>query len=139
MRYLLQNLNNKRNIYLRDSKMDFDFKKIARAMSSSPVSFECVEAQGPKAREILGRAAFGDDWQQIISDWDEKSESECVGILEVCAGLPLAHGIAGSSVHVDYEDSGNGEERKDGSFAVMNYWDGLKEGGVEHLREANID
>ena len=29
--------------------------------SSSPESFECFEPQWSKAREILGRAAFGDD------------------------------------------------------------------------------
>ena len=54
-------------------------------------------------------------------------------IWDVCAGLPLAIGIAGRGVNVDYE------EGKNASFAVQNYWDGLKEGGLEHLQEANLE
>ena len=107
-------------------------RMIAHAVSSSPVSFECVEPQGSRAREILGRAAFGVDWQQITSNWN--AESEYVEILTVCAGLPLALGIAGSGLNVDYEDSRNRKGRKNPSFAVRNYWYGLKRGSLKHLR-----
>ena len=106
-------------------------RMIARAVSSSPVSFECVEPQGSKAKEIMGRVAFRDDWQQIISNWN--AEVEYAEILQVCAGLPLALGIAGSGVDVDYEDSKNEQDRKDASFAVKNYWGGLKKGSVKNL------
>ena len=112
-------------------------RTIALAVSSSPVSFECVEPQGSKAREILGRTAFGVDWQDIVSNWDAESDYE--EILDVCAGLPLALGIAGSGVHADYEDSRDGEGRKDSSFAVKNYRVGLKEGSVKTLAGANVD
>ena len=106
-------------------------RTIAQAVSSSPVNFECVEPQGRKAREILGTAAFGPDWQQAVSDWD--GGSEYVGILNVCAGLPLALGIAGSGVKEDYVDSRNA------SFAVKNYWGGLMKGGLKHLQGANVE
>ena len=89
---------------------------IALELLSSPVNFECIEAQGSKAREILGRAAFGGDWHQITSNWN--AESEYVGILSVYAGLPLALGIAGRGLYAHYEDSRDGERRKDASFAV---------------------
>ena len=112
-------------------------RMIARAVSSSPVSFECVEPQGSKAREVLIRAAFGADWQEIISDWD--AELEYVQILTVYARLPLALGIAGSGVHADYEDCRDGEGRKDASFAIKNYRAGLKEGSLKILQEANAD
>ena len=68
-------------------------RNITRAVSS----FECAEPQGPIAREIPGTAAFGVDWQQIMPGWE--AESEYVQILTVCAGLPLALGIAGSGVN----------------------------------------
>ena len=67
--------------------------KIAEAVSGSPVSFECLKAQGSKVREIQGRAAFGDDWQKIISSRD--AEPEYVGIVDVRVELPLALSIAG--------------------------------------------
>ena len=57
----------------------------------------------------------------------------------MCAGLPLALGIAGSGVHADYEDSGDTEGRKDASLAVKEYWKGLKKGSLKYLRGANID
>ena len=41
---------------------------VALAVSSSPVSFECVEAEGSKAREILGRAAFDIHLQDVTSN-----------------------------------------------------------------------
>ena len=41
-------------------------RTIAREILSSPVSSECADPQGPSARDILGRAAFGVDWQQIM-------------------------------------------------------------------------
>ena len=106
-------------------------RTIARAVASSPVSFKCLQPCGPKAKEILSKAAFGLDWQQIIHGWG--AELEYTGILGVCAGLPLALGIAGRGVNVDYEDCG------DASFAVRNYWDGLQEGGLEHLQGTNSD
>ena len=112
-------------------------RMIARAVSSSPVSFECVEPQGSKAKEILGRAAFGVDWEQITSNM--VAELEYAGILQVCAGLPLALGIAGSGVNVDYEDSKDERDRKNASFAVKNYWVGLKEGSVKTLGGANAE
>ena len=97
-------------------------RTIAHAVSNSPVSFECVEVQGPRARKILGKAAFGDNCEKTISNWD--AESEFVEILRVCAGLPLALGIAGSSVKLDYEDS------EDASFSVKKYCSGLVSGGL---------
>ena len=48
-------------------------------------------------------------------------------ILDVCAGLPLELEIAGRGANVDYQEGENA------SFAVQNYWDGLKEGILEHL------
>ena len=106
-------------------------RKIAKAVSSSPVSFECVDALGSEAREILGRAAFGDDWQELMPDWD--AESEYAEILKVYAGLPLASGIAGSGVNAEYEDS------KDASFSVKNYSKGLMSGALNQLQAANIE
>ena len=47
---------------------------IARSLSSSSVSFECVEPQGLIEREILGRVAFGIDWHHITSNWNSESE-----------------------------------------------------------------
>ena len=41
-------------------------RTIANAVSNSPPSFQCAEPQGSRAREILGRAAFGDNWEKII-------------------------------------------------------------------------
>ena len=72
-----------------------------------------------------------------MAGWE--AESEYVEILTVCAGLPLALGIAGRGVNEEYEDSGDGEGRKDASFAVKTYRDGLSKGGVKHLRVANTD
>ena len=112
-------------------------RTIALEVSSSPVSFECVEPQGPKAREIMGKAAFGDDWQEMTSNWD--AELEYVEILKVCAGLPLALGIAGRGVCVDYADSGDGEGRRNPTFAVRNYCDGLNNGNLEHMQRTKID
>ena len=112
-------------------------KIISQAVSSSPVNFECVEPLGPKAREILGRAAFGVGWEQIISNWDAKSELEYVGILKACAGLPLALGIAGSGVRANYVESEDGEGRKDASLAVKDYMFGLKDGTVKTLGGTN--
>ena len=106
-------------------------RMILLAASSSPVSFDCAEPQGSKAREILGRAAFGDDWRQITSNWN--AELEYVEILKVCAGLPLALGIAGSCVKSDYEDS------KDASFSVKNYWRRLDRGGLNQLQGVNFE
>ena len=57
----------------------------------------------------------------------------------MCAGLPLALGIAGSRVNLDYEDSGDREGKKDASFAVKTYWDGLSKGSLKHLRGATTD
>ena len=54
-------------------------------------------------------------------------------ILEVRGGLLLALGIAGSGVCVDYEDSQDGEGRKDTSFAVRNYSDGLKKSSMKQI------
>ena len=70
------------------------------------VILECVEAQIAKAKEILGRAKFGVDWQTMISNWN--AESKCVAILDVCAGLPLAFEMAGSGVNMDNEDTKDG-------------------------------
>ena len=97
-------------------------QNIARAVSSSPVSFECADLQRPRAREIPGMAAFGVDWQKVMPDWE--AESEYAQTLTVCAGLPLALGIAGRGVCVcvDYEDSGDGEGNKEASHAVKIYW-----------------
>ena len=106
-------------------------RTIAKAVSSSPVSFECVDPEGSKAKEILGRAAFGDNWQKIMLGWN--AESEYVEILKVCAGLPLALGIAGSGVNADYEDS------KDASFSVKNYWSRLDKDVLNQLQNANIE
>ena len=110
---------------------------IAREVSSSPVSFECGDPGGPSCRDILGRAAFGVDWKQIMSGWE--AESQYVEILTVCAGLPLALGIERGGVNVDNEDSGDGEGRKDAPLAVKTYLDGLSKGSVKHLRGANAD
>ena len=93
--------------------------------------------EGSRARKILDKAAFGDNYEIIVSNLD--AESDYVEILKVCAGLPLALGIAGGGVHEDYLDSGNEDGRNDPSFAVRNYWKGLKQGSLEHLQEANID
>ena len=94
--------------------------------------------EGSRARKILGKAAFGDNYEEIVSNLDP--ESKYVEILKVCAGLPLALEIAGSGVHEDYLDSRNEDDgRNDPSFAVRNYWKGLKQGSLEHLQEANID
>ena len=106
-------------------------------MSSSPVSFEYAKPQGSKAREILGKTAFDDGWREIISH--SNAESEYVEILNVCAGLPLALGIAGSGVNLDYQDSGDGEGKKDASFTVKTYWEGLSKGSLKHLRRATTD
>ena len=54
-------------------------RTIARAVSGSPVTFECVEPEGSRARKILGKAAFGGNCEEIISNWD--AESEYVEIL----------------------------------------------------------
>ena len=70
------------------------------------VIFECVEAQMAKAKEILGRATFGVDWQTIISNWN--AESKSVAILDMCTGLLLALGMAGSGVNMDNEDTKDG-------------------------------
>ena len=89
------------------------------AVSCSPVRFECVEPEGQRARKILGKAAFADNYEEVISNLE--AELEYVEILKVCAGLPLALGIAGSGLREDYADSRKGEGRKDPSFAVRNY------------------
>ena len=73
----------------------------------------------------------------MTSNWN--AELEYVGILGVCAGLPLALGIAGSGVNVDYEDTKDEQARKNASFGVKNYWVGLKEGSAKILRGANSD
>ena len=110
---------------------------IARAVSSSPMSFEFVEPKGPRARKILCKTAFGDNWEEITSNWN--AESEFAGLLDVCAGLPLALGIAGSGVNEEYEETKDEQYRKDASLAVKNYWDGLKKGSLNNLRRSNID
>ena len=79
-------------------------RTIAQAVSGSPVNFECVEPLGRKAREILGWAAFGPNWDQITFDRDAKLKY--LKILKVCARLPLAIGIAGSALK-----SVDGEQR----------------------------
>ena len=112
-------------------------RTIAEAVSCSQVSFECVEPEGSRARKILDKAECGDNYEEMISNLD--TESEYVEILEVCAGLPLALGIAGSGLHEEYADSRNRDGRKDPSFAVGNYWKGLKRGSMEYLQYANID
>ena len=106
-------------------------RTIANAVSSSPVSFECAQPEGPRARKILGKSAFGDSCEEIISNWN--AESEYVEILRVCAGLPLALGIAGSGVKLNYLDS------KDASFSVVKYWRRLKRGGLNQLKGANAE
>ena len=72
---------------------------IAKAAPGSPVSFECAEPQGPRARKILGKTPFGGNCEKIMSSWD--AELEYVGILKVCFGLPLDLGIAGSDVKLN--------------------------------------
>ena len=110
-------------------------RTIALAVSSSPVSFECVESRESRAREILGKAAFGGNWQQTKSNWN--AESEYVEILDVCAGLPFALGIAVRGLHIDYEGSRDGEGRKDPSFAVRNYSGWLKKNSLWYVQRAN--
>ena len=104
---------------------------IAKAVSSSLVSFECVDALGSKAKEILSRAAFGDDLEEITPDWN--ADSEYVEILKVWAGLALALGIAGSGVNLEYEDS------KYASFSIKNYCSGLMSGALHQLQGANVE
>ena len=99
---------------------------IANALPSSPVNFEFVEMQGSKAREILVKAAFGHNCEEIISNWD--AESQYVKIVKLCAGLPLALGITGSGIKVEYEDS------KDASFSVKSYCSGLVSGRLTQLQ-----
>ena len=106
-------------------------RAIAQAVASLPVSFEALEPHGSKAKEILGTAAFGREWEQVTCDWE--AESEYKQILGVCAGLPLALGIAGRGVKIDFEDS------EDPPFAVQNYWKGLQEGGLDHLQGMNAE
>ena len=36
-------------------------------------------------------------------------------------------------MNVDYEDTKDEQDKKDASFAVKNYWGGLKEGSVKTL------
>ena len=104
---------------------------IAHAVSGSPMSFECVEPQGSNAKKILEKVAFDDDCEEIISNWD--AESKYVKTLKVCAGLPLALGIAGSSVKLDYVDS------KDASFSVTSYCSGLISYWLNELQDANAE
>ena len=56
-------------------------RMIALAISSSPVSFECVEPLGSKSREILGRAAFGVAWKEKCQtgmlNWSMLSYTPC--------------------------------------------------------------
>ena len=111
-------------------------RTIARAVSGSPVTFECVEPEGSRARKILGKAAFGGNCEEIISNWD--AESEYVEILKVCAGLPLALGIAVKDVNGEYEDTKDERDEKDASLALKNYWGGLKKGSLKYLRGADI-
>ena len=106
-------------------------RTIPHAVSVSPVSSDCVEPEGPRARKILGKAAFGDNYEEIISNWD--AEPEYVEILKICAGLPLAFGIAGSGVKFDWEDS------KDASFSVKTYCSGLMSGALNQLQGANAE
>ena len=49
-------------------------RTIARAVASSPVSFEALESHGSKAKEILRKAAFSVGWHQMTSDWDAEPE-----------------------------------------------------------------
>ena len=105
-------------------------RMIAHAVSSSPVNFECVEPRGSRARKILGKAASRDNCEEIISYWD--AESEYVEIPKVCAGLPLALGIAGSGLKLDYEDS------KYASFSVKNYCSGVS-GVLNQLQGVNAE
>ena len=114
-------------------------REVKRPTSDIPKMEQNVEPQGSKARGILGRAAFGVDWQEVMSNWDAESELEYVGILDMCSGLPLALEIAGSGVYADYEDIQDGEGRKDPSFAVKNYWEGVKMSSLKYLRGANRD
>ena len=43
-------------------------RAIAGAASSSPVNLQCVEQLGTRAKKILGKAAFGDNCEEIISN-----------------------------------------------------------------------
>jgi len=99
---------------------------IASKIAESPVNFEALEARGKKAREILGKTAFGADWQPASDS--AGYEEELKGILEFCAGLALALGIAGSGIRSAYRDSRNE------AAAVRKYWDGLQRKGLLQMR-----
>ena len=109
---------------------------ISEEVSGSAVSFECVQQEGWRARNILGKVAFGDNCEEIISNLG--AESEYVEILKVCSGLQLALGIAGSGLREYYGDSRDENGREDPSFTVRNYWKGLKIGRLDHLEGENI-
>ena len=84
-----------------------------------------------KGQRDSRKAAFGVDWKKVTPDWEAKSEY--AQILTVCAGLLLAVRIAGRGVCVDYEDSGDGERKKESSHAVKTYWEGLSKGSVKQF------
>ena len=54
-------------------------------------------------------------------------------------GLPLDLGIAGCCFYAHYEDSRDGERRKNASSAIENYWVRLKEDSVKTLGGAKAD
>ena len=106
-------------------------RNIARAISDTPVDFVSLDVQGPKALEILGKSAFGKEWVNHTSRLT--CNAKYMEILNVCAGLPLALGIAGRGISVEFKDC------KDESAAISSYWDGLQERKLSHMQEPNLE
>ena len=61
------------------------------------------------------------------------SEKEFLQVLNFCAGLPLALGIAGSGVNTYYADSG------DAFLAMKTYWGRLRGRALRRMRGTNLD